>query len=264
MRDAKFPTADSETWGWLRPGVAYPDWSAASSSAARAALGAIVAATGEVEGWCGCGESADRVRRAILTGYAELGRAPSLSELRRQTGLSCDALGSALDELGASDMIVRDGASGGVTGAYPFTDSETGHRVLFDGRCVNAMCAVDALGAASMLDRDITVEAVCARCSREIRIETAARGRRIGDVRPDGACVFAGACCDGAAATSLCPTIVFFCSAEHRTAWRACGDAGEGVVLSLNEVLETGCALFSPLLLDARPEPRQTTRKDTS
>ena len=264
MADSGTLTTDAEPHGWLRPGILYPDWSAARSRGARAALGAIVAATGEVEGWCGCGASADRVRRAILRGYAERGRAPSPVELREKTGLPDDKLGAALDELAARDMIVRSGADGSVTGAYPFTNDDTGHRVRFDGRRVNAMCAIDALGAAAMLDRDIAVEAACAGCSREIRIETAARGRRIGDARPDGACVFAGARCDGAAATSLCPTIVFFCSAEHRTAWRAGGGAGEGVALSLNEALETGCALFSPLLLDARPQPRQTTRKDTS
>lgn len=250
MTDSSTPTANPKRHGWLRPGVAYPDWSATRSPAARAALAAIVAATGEVEGWCGCGESADRVRRAILRGYAEWGRAPAPAELRDQTGLSGDEIGAALDELTARDMIVRSGADGNITGAYPFTDAETGHRVRLEGRCVNAMCAIDALGAASMLDRDVAVEGTCAECGRGIRIETTARGRRIGDAGPDGACVWAGVRCDGAAAASLCPTIVFFCSDDHRAGWAA-NRTGKGVALSLSEALETGRALFSPLLRKA-------------
>jgi mercuric reductase len=241
---------DAEPCGWLRPGVVYPDWSAAPSVAARKALAAIVAATGEVEGWCGCGESADRVRHAILKGYAEWGRAPAPAELRDQTGLSRDEFGAALDELTARDMIVRSRADGSITGAYPFTDAETGHRVRLEGQCVNAMCAIDALGAASMLDRDVAVEGVCADCGGGIRIETTARGRRIGAAKPEAACVWAGVRCDGAAAASLCPTIVFFCSERHRAGWAA-DRTGEGIALSLNEALETGCALFSPLLRKA-------------
>ena len=234
--------------GELRRGVDYPDWAATRASAARAAVAGIVAATGEVAGWSDCGETADRLRAVILRSYGHRGRAPDLDELARNSGLSGMNLESGLRELVGRDMIVRDDESGDVTGAYPFTDAETGHRIRIGDRTVNAMCAVGALGVATMLGEDATIHLSCAVCDRAVRIETASRGETISAAEPAGIHIWAGLPYDGQAARSLCWAIVFVWSAGHLEAWQERDAAMPGVALDLDEALQAGRALFGPLL----------------
>ena len=59
-----------------------------------------------------------------------------------------------------------------IVGAYPFSNQETGHRVTLDGRVLNAMCAVDALGIGAMTGRDIAIASGCRHCRAPIRITT--------------------------------------------------------------------------------------------
>ena len=60
---------------------------------------------------------------------------------------------------------------------------------------------------------------------------------------------------DGCAATSLCTVRAFFCSDEHLASWRETEHPdGKGFRLSMDEGLQTGVAIFAPLLAPASSE----------
>ena len=139
----------------VRPGVTFPDWSAATSITVKDALLAMVGSDHVLNRWSGYDAAADRVRVALLQLYAEDGRAPSRSALAERAELSETTIPSLLEELRRRDLVVLDGER--IVGAYPFTDRETGHRVTLDGHVLNSMCAVDALGIGAMTDRDIAI-----------------------------------------------------------------------------------------------------------
>ena len=235
----------------LRPGVTFPDWSVVTSSVTRQALLTLVESGHVASRWSGYSAATDRVRTALLRLYAEEGHAPAISAIARRTGMDEGAARRVLAKLRQRDLIVLDGDK--ITGAYPFTDRGTGHRVELDGRTLNAMCAVDALGIGAMCSHDITITSCCRHCGVPVRIVTQDRGRALAEVSPPGAVVWLGLRYDGAcAANSLCNVTAFFCSDDHLAAWRQ-GQQPEapGSRLSIEEALEAGRALFGPSLADA-------------
>jgi mercuric reductase len=239
----------------VRPGVTFPDWSVVTSPTVRNALLAIdhVFAC-----WSGYDPDTDRVRVALLQLYLEGGRGPAASALAERTGLSETAIRPLLEELRRRDLVVLDGAR--IVGAYPFADRDTGHRVTLDGRVLNAMCAVDALGIGVMTGRDIAITSRCLHCGLPIRITTQNQGRTLAKVEPSTAVVWQDVRYEGGcAANSLCATTAFFCSDDHLSAWRRERAADEaGFRLSVEEGLEAGRAVFGPSLagLDA---PRRSS-----
>ncbi|HLZ05474.1 MAG TPA: organomercurial lyase, partial [Bradyrhizobium sp.] len=244
----------------VRPGVTFPDWSIVTSSAVQDALSAMVGSDHVLNRWSGYEPVTDRVRVALLQLYADVGRAPTIAALAERSGLSEPALRPVLEELRRRDLLVLDG--GRITGAYPFTDRDTGHRVTLGQTQVktqvSAMCAVDALGIGAMTGRDIAIASRCRHCGAPIRIATRDRGRALADVEPAAAVMWQSVRYEGAcAADSLCATTVFFCSDDHLAAWRRERSANDvGFRLSIEEGLEAGRALFGPSLagLDATPQ----------
>lgn len=238
----------------LRPGVTWPDWDAAPSGAARAALRAIFETLGGGRSLAGFGPEEDDVLRAILASYAEQGFALGIRWLAQKAGFPAVEVRRLLERLAARDLLVLDRDSGNIRGAYPFTDRASGHRVTFGERTANAMCAVDALGVGAMLGKDTVVESFCAGCGCEVRAFTTNDGLSLREIHPAESFVWMGLGYDKAcAATSLCLEIVFFCSAEHWRSWRAGRNGRSGVRLSAEEALRVGRALFAPLLATARP-----------
>ncbi|MES0179006.1 bifunctional organomercurial lyase/mercury(II) reductase MerBA [Mesorhizobium sp. M0025] len=240
----------------VRPGVTFPDWSVVTSPVVQDALLAMVGSEHVFDRWSGYEATTDRVRVALLQLYTEHGRAPTLGALAKRAGLSATAVRPLLDELRSRDLVVLDGD--GIVGAYPFTDRDTGHHVTLDGRTLNAMCAVDALGIGAMTDRDIKVASLCRHCGTPIRIATRDRGRALAEVAPAAAVVWLSVHYEGAcAANSLCATTAFFCSEDHLSAWRRERTADEpGFRLSIEEGLEAGRALFGPSLAGLETAPR--------
>jgi mercuric reductase len=236
----------------VRPGVTFPDWSVVTSPAVRNALQAIdhIFAC-----WSGYDAGTDRVRVALLQLYVEDGRAPTLSALAERAGLNETAIRPVLEELRRRDLVVLDGAR--IVGAYPFTDRDTGHRVALDGRVLNAMCAVDALGIGAMTGRDIAIASRCFHCGLPVRIATRNQGRALANVEPSTAVLWQDVRYEGGcAANSLCATTAFFCSDDHLSAWcRKRSVDGAGFRLSMEEGLEAGRAVFGPSLvgLDRTP-----------
>ena len=251
MSISQFPGAPRERLEiQVAPGVTLPDWSAVTSETVREALDAIFETCGMDACWSGLEADADRVRRAVLGHYIETGRAPPFARLAAAAEAGADDLRARLADLAARDMIVLDADGETVTGAYPFTDRDSGHRVQIGEVAVNAMCAIDALGAGAMCDSDITIHSSCAACGAAVRVATRGRGAALRRVAPRGAAVWLGVrYADGCAADSLCRSIAFFCSDAHLESWRDANHSGvAGYRLSMDEALQAGRAMFAPLL----------------
>ncbi len=234
----------------LRPGVTLPDWSLVREEPARAALAAIVDLIGVgTPKWSPLAATEDQVWRCVLEQFAAFARAPSLGEIADTTGLAPDAVVEELKRLRARDVVVLDD-DGRITGAYPFTERSTGHRVVLRGKTLSAMCAIDALGVGAMFGAHTEIESLCRFCGTPIRVKTGDSGIVISDIAPEGAVVWIGYYyADGCAATSTCTVLAFFCSDDHLAAWRAGEGAGRsGVRLSVDTALQVGKAIFVPIL----------------
>ncbi|MDE1933559.1 bifunctional organomercurial lyase/mercury(II) reductase MerBA [Bradyrhizobium sp.] len=232
----------------VRPGVTFPDWSVVTSPAVQDALAAMVGSDHVLDRWSGYDRATDRVRVELLNFFAKEGCAPTIAALAERAGSSEQALQPVLEELRRRDLVVLDG--GRITGAYPFTDRDTDHRVTIGGTQVNAMCAVDALGIGAMTGRDAAISSRCRHCGASIRIATRNRGTALADVEPATAVMWQSVRYEGAcAANSLCATTAFFCSDDHLAAWRRESATDDvGFRLSIEEGLEAGRALFGPSL----------------
>ena len=209
----------------LRPGVTLPDWSAVSSPRTKEVLLALVQSDHVQHRWSGYSADADRVRSALLRIYAEVGRAPSLDALAARSEMDKSAVSSLLDTLSKHDLVLLDGER--IVGAYPFTDGDSGHRVKLDGRSVNAMCAVDALGIGAMLDCDVAIESRCRHCGSPIRITTRTQGRALAAVGPQTAVVWLSGRYEGGVPPARCvpkrrglPTITFLRAGVNRGIFR--------------------------------------------
>lgn len=246
----------------LSPGVTFPNWSAVESDHVRDALDAIFEAFGVEKCWTGMGDTEDRVRRAILDHYGKTGHAPSLARLAEITGLDGDKLGGLVKKLKGRDLLVLDESGAAITGAYPFTERDTGHRVHLGDVPLNAMCAIDALGAPAMYGTDAVVESSCRECGKPVRVTTRQVGNVLGEVSPTDAVVWSGIRYeDNCAADSLCTVMAFFCSDEHLEAWRSANHPGiQGFRLSMDEAMQAGKAIFMPMLANASPEDFQRER----
>ena len=202
--------------------------------------------------WAGLGEDEDRLRRAVLEHYARQGVMPSRGELAEAVAVR--EVDDGLAELERRDLMVLDD-EGAITGVYPFSARDTGHRVRLDGQGLNAMCAVDALGVGAMYGRDVAIDTACRGCGGTIHVETAAAGSELAGAAPAGSLVWVGRrYADGCAATSLCTTIAMWCCQEHLDGWRADNPGLEGYQLTLAEALEVGVALFADRLAPASLE----------
>jgi hypothetical protein len=96
------------------------------------------------------------VHKAILHAFASTGRAPDAATLADAVPAGHD-LGVLLRELHDRDVLRLD-EGGGIRAAYPFSATPTAHTVVIaGGPTVFAMCAIDALGIADMLGRDVTI-----------------------------------------------------------------------------------------------------------
>lgn len=239
----------------IRPGVRRPDWSVLASPQSRQALaGRLAARSGLLERWAIRLETdADLVWRTVLRFYADIGDAPTRADVVAESRVAVGDIANLLDSLRSHDLIDLD-STGEIKLAYPFTQTPTGHRVHVGGHTLNALCAIDALGAAAMCRRDIEISSSCHHCGLAVQVATAAKGQALKSLMPAGAVVWYDFAYDSSAATSCCPAITFFCSDEHRRLWlRSQRPRRKGIDLRMDEALQVGRAIFGPVLMDASP-----------
>jgi hypothetical protein len=95
------------------------------------------------------------VHQAVLQSFAATGRGPEQGVLAEAAG-PFDA-GRVLAELAEGDFLYLDQA-GQISAAYPFSAAPTRHKVqITGGVSAYAMCAIDALGMASMLRASVAI-----------------------------------------------------------------------------------------------------------
>jgi alkylmercury lyase len=235
----------------IRPGVSRPDWSVVTKHAAREALiGRDRSRAGSCEKWTGTlATLQDLTWRTVLALFGRFGRPPHLAEIGREIGLPLDQVRGLVVELEAHDLLGMDQAAGVILYAYPFTGQATEHRVELHGHRLNALCAIDALGAGGMYRTDVTITSSCRFCGTGIAIGTAQNGTALRDARPITAVVWHDLAYRQITATSCCPSIAFFCGDEHLREWLAEQTAERaGHRLTLDEALEVGRAIFEPVL----------------
>jgi len=196
----------------------------------------------------------------VLEGYAKLGRAPRIPEIAFWLGISSEATTTWLRRLRARDHVVLDEAGKLITGAYPFTDQSTSHRIQMGERQLNAMCAIDALAVGVMYGRDVAINSSCRHCGTAISITTGRQGLALESVLPRETVVWAGiAYGNNCAATSLCRVLAFFCSDDDLEAWRATSAPGaRGARLTLDEAMQVGKAIFMPISAKSRRESTES------
>ena len=234
----------------LRPGVLRPDWSVVTAQAAEDALSARDASrVNLIEHWAVALDAAeDRVWRAVIRLFVELGRAPRIDEIAVESGLEGDAVSRILGRLQERDLLGLSGDQ--IINAYPFTTRATGHVVDFGTHKLNSLCAIDALGTGAMCRRNVLIESRCRACGKAVRISTVERGTQLGRVFPAGTVVWHDIAYRGSAAASCCPNIEFFCSDEHLNEWLRMTGPRNGQRLSPDEALQVGSAIFGPVLTE--------------
>lgn len=207
----------------------------------------------------------EAVRRYILTQYPVLGRAPTSHEIAdsfRFTRLG--EVQKILERLHTLDLLFLEPESREIRLAYPFSTVSTKHVVRFHNGAVTnsvyAPCAVDALGISFMLRCDLSIESSCGFCQKPLTFTV--RDRMIVACTSAETVLWVGTVYCDHAATSLCPTLDFFCSSAHVAAWRQERTDEMGSVLDLGEGLHLAKGTFEDLL-NVYPAGTETSEATT-
>lgn len=196
------------------------------------------------------------LHRRTLLALGQSGKPPRRDQLETwATELHLD-LEAALRHMAESELVFLDPAGREITGGVPFAAATTAHQVrIVDGPTVSANCAIDALGIAAMLDRDVDLESLDPSTGEQF---TASSRAGHWTWQPIEAVVFVGSSGQGRLTETCCPVINFFTSSGHAYAYQS-EHALDGFVLALSDALEAGALVFGDLLRSqsARPDAPQ-------
>lgn len=192
------------------------------------------------------------MHRTILRTFAATGQVPDRGALHDSTpaGHDVDVLLAELHDLD----VVRLDTDGHIRAAYPFSALPTRHVVAIeDGPSVYSMCAVDALGIAEMLGRDIVITSTDPLTDEPV-VVTIRAGRAVW--LPEAAVVYVGANQPAeftpgqivAAADRCCTVMNFFADPKTAQQWIAANPTVAGVVLTQGQALKLGADIFGRLL----------------
>src|ERR1700730_761893 len=154
----------------------------------------------------------------------------------------------ALARLAREDLVHHDPATGAILVAYPFSGRPRGHRVLIDGKhWVEAMCAIDALGIAPMLNLPVEIKSRDPLTCAEVWAHLDP-----GDGtwwEPHSAVVLDGSIRRGGPGfMSCCDVINFFESGESALRYLVANPHLSAHPVTLPEAIELGRAIFGDLL----------------
>jgi Alkylmercury lyase len=186
------------------------------------------------------------LHRRLVRAFAD-GSAPSASRVEDWAGeLGLDA-DEAAAELARHDLVHRDPGSGAVTVAYPFSAAPTRHCVrLSSGTEVFAMCAIDALGVAFMLEEGTTIVSADPATGERIDISLPLDAPSVWS--PNEAVVVAGSHGNGTSRACTCPHTNFAASPTHADTLLETDPAVVGEVLTMPDAIARGREAFGPLL----------------
>ncbi|WP_406044988.1 alkylmercury lyase family protein [Micromonospora sp. NBC_00898] len=186
-----------------------------------------------------------QVHRAVLRHFAATGTAPGPTEISS----AAEAVGldgaAALRQLTAVDLLAVDDG-GRLIAAYPFSPVPTPHVVSLGDIDVFAMCAIDALGMAFMLDTDAVITSADPHTGTPIQV-IVQRGAATYQP-PEAVVVYAASRTTGRSVDTCCSTINFFTSTENAQAWITAHPTLAVTVLDQDEALTLARDIFEPLL----------------
>lgn len=152
----------------------------------------------------------------------------------------------ALAALAREDLVHTD-ADGAITVAYPFSGRARGHEVTIADRVVQAMCAIDALGIAAMLDQPIEIRSRDPISGGEIRVH--ADPDAVTAWQPERAVVLAGSSsCEGPSYCGCCDVLNFFESTENAERYLRENPNVAGMPISITDAAAAGRAVFGEIL----------------
>lgn len=186
------------------------------------------------------GAEAHAVSRALIDAFLATGTLPDDEALARVTGLAVAEVRAALGALVAGDWAGRDEA-GAIVALYPFSIVPTPVRVRIGESERYAMCAIDALGVAPMLDTAIGIESSCQVCGAAITLTVGPTGGRA--CLPETVVVVYRRTV-GPAYLSRCGATRFFCSTDDARAWLATNGGPDDLLLSPDEAFARGREIF--------------------
>ncbi|MEJ8639062.1 alkylmercury lyase family protein [Streptomyces sp. MS2.AVA.5] len=186
------------------------------------------------------------VHQAVLRHFAATGDAPEPAGLAAAAATAGRTAADVLAELDREDFLTLDD-DGRIRAAYPFSAVPTGHRLrLAGGVEAWAMCAIDALGVAAMLQQDVTVTSCDPVDGRPITVTLTDGTARW---EPGEAVVFVGQRDQaGPAATVCCDALNFFADPTTAAAWARQHPEVHGRIISQAKALRTAEQTFGPLL----------------
>jgi predicted NBD/HSP70 family sugar kinase len=165
---------------------------------------------------------------------------PTAAHLAKQAQALALDIDEAVAALARDDLVHVD-ETGAVTVAYPFSARARGHEVAVGGHVVQAMCAIDALGIAPMLDQPIEVRSHDPISGSEIRVNAA--------WQPETAVVLAGrSACEGPSYCGCCDVLNFFETTENAQRYLREKGGVEGMPISIREAAAAGRAIFGAVL----------------
>jgi len=191
------------------------------------------------------------LHRTLLNILLATGDLPLQSALAADLGISQAALDARLQTLVKGDYLAFDGA-GHPTCLYPYSVDPTRHAITIDGKRRFAMCALDALGMAAMLDRALDIESACPICGTPIRLTV--RPGVVTRVEPTATMVVARRHGNAPAHEACCDFTNFTCSAAHAAALVA--NTPNATAVDLETAFAAGEALFAGLLDETLPSKR--------
>lgn len=157
---------------------------------------------------------------------------------------------AALAVFAREDLVHHD-ANGAILVAYPFSGVPRGHHVRIDGTIeVEAMCAIDALGIAPMLNREIEIVSRDPHTGSEVWARlTPGEGAWW---QPQTAVVLDGCvAARGPSFRSCCTALNFFESSESALEYLAANPEVSGRPVPMPDAIELGRAIFADLMKES-------------
>jgi hypothetical protein len=189
------------------------------------------------------------VHQAVLRHFTATGSAPEPEALEPAAARYGRTAGQVLAELDREDFLTL-GADGKIRAAYPFSATQTPHRVRITGGAeVWSMCAIDALGIPAMLGQDVVISSRDPVTGEPVTVT--AGPDRATVWQPGGTVVYIGSrSCSGPAAAVCCDALNFFTSTASARTWAREHPDVTGNVAGQSRAEEIARQIFGALLAD--------------
>ena len=185
------------------------------------------------------------IYRWIIKHFA-LAAPPTVAQFAVQAQTLALNTRSVLSALAREDLVHTDD-DGAITVAYPFSGRARGHEVTIDDRVVQAMCAIDALGIAAMLDQPIEIRSRDPISGSEICVHAIPDG--VTHCEPETAVVLVGSnSSEGPSYCGCCDVLNFFESTESAQRYLRENPNVAGMPISVADAAAAGRAVFGEIL----------------